>query len=150
MGRISKKSIENSDREKQLNAQIGENLAILRKMKGLTQDQVEKQLGIAEHAVSKFERGSASFTPDIIEMFAKCYRVPKWMLYDQVPDESWYDVYDIALLHILKELPPEDKIIHVAAISNNWAIRHPEKKLHGTFAGRILEYLRAFRELSIK
>ena len=78
------------------------------------------------------------------------HRVPKWMLYDQVPDESWYDVYDIALLHILKELPPEDKIIHVAAISNNWAIRHPEKKLHGTFAGRILEYLRAFRELSIK
>ena len=66
MGRVSIKSKENSDREKQMNAQIGENLAILRKMQGLTQDQVEKKLRLAEHAVSKFERGAASFTPDII------------------------------------------------------------------------------------
>lgn len=44
MGRVSIKSKENSDREKQMNAQIGENLAILRKMQGLTQDQVEKKL----------------------------------------------------------------------------------------------------------
>lgn len=140
----------NSDREKVLNEQIGKNLAILRKMKGWTQKKVEEDLVLALHAVSKFERGDASFTPDIIEMFAVYYGVPKWMLYDQLPDESWYEIYDIAYFKLFQELPSEDKKIHIASVSNNWEIRNPEKEIDGHFEGRISQYLKSFRELSIK
>lgn len=140
----------NSDREKVLNVQIGKNLAILRKMRGLQQRPIEKQLGHALHALSKFERGDASFTPDIIEMFANYYGVPKWMLYDQIPDDPWYEIFDVALYKVFQELPSEDKKIHIASISNNWELRNPGKSLDDSFEGRILQYIKAFKELSIK
>lgn len=71
---------------------------------GWIQKKIEDNLVLILHAVNKYERGDASFTSDIIEMFTTYYRVPKWIPYNQIPNESWYDIYDIAYFKIFQEL----------------------------------------------
>ena len=135
-------------REKELNVQIGANLATLRNRKKLKQSQVEKDLNLANHSVSKFERGDAYFTPNVIEMFSNYYEVPKWLLFEGVPEIKWYEIYDYGLFKLFEELPKEIKKIYVAMIIKDWQLIYPEKDLDSCLEGKILKFLQDFDRLS--
>lgn len=61
----------------------GENIAVLRKARGLSQDQLARQSGISKSYLTKIEVGTRPATPPVVAAVAKAMRVPVQRIYGQ-------------------------------------------------------------------
>ena len=64
-----------------MNARIGQNIARLRKARGMSQAELARHLGVDQTMVSKYERGQRRIYVDALETIAQALGVPTMDLY---------------------------------------------------------------------
>jgi transcriptional regulator with XRE-family HTH domain len=62
------------------NKVIGKNISVYRKIRGLKASDVAEQLGLKESSYTRYERGEAAITIDIIQQIAEIFKVDPLML----------------------------------------------------------------------
>jgi transcriptional regulator with XRE-family HTH domain len=68
------------------NKTIGRNMALYRKIKGMKALEVAEGLGLKEASYTRYERGEAAITVDIVQKVAEIIKVDPTMLLSVAPD----------------------------------------------------------------
>lgn len=84
----------------QYSVEIGKNIVILRKARGLSQEQLAEKAGIGTTWMRAIEHDCANVTRDIIERLAEALEVSVWILYELQlePDAVWTELHEIRAL----------------------------------------------------
>lgn len=115
-----------------MNEIIGNNIMILRKEHGLTQEQLANILGISYQAVSKWETGNACPDISMLPLLADLFSVSVDQLIGRVPlmtlSEEQTDAEEVRSVHLSEELPwPDDDCFY--------AVLYHGHELIGNLAG---------------
>lgn len=80
--------------------EIGENIKILRKVKGITQEKLAEDADICVTWLREIEHGCANVTRDVLERLAKAMDVPVWIFFvlKLEPDAVWNELEEVQAL----------------------------------------------------
>ena len=89
-------------------AEVGKNIAVVRKLRGLTQQQLANKLGITQSAVSKFEVHGDKIHRSTLAKLGEVLEVdPVLLNFKDLNDKGGQ--YHDAIVHAIKTYAPEDQ-----------------------------------------
>jgi transcriptional regulator with XRE-family HTH domain len=97
---------------------IGERLKLIRKLKGMTQQQLAKAIGVDQSAISQIERGDSKSAnaENLLKIAAVLNTNPQWLLTGKGDkDLSNFRPDDGDVTKLANNLPPDKKAAWIAA-----------------------------------
>lgn len=94
--------------------QLGNKIRKYRKLKGLSQEQLAEEIGIATNTLSSIERGNAFMTAQTLEKIIKIFNVTPQEIFtfpNQISEEDKYS-YILNMLDLLKTDSEKMQIIY--------------------------------------
>jgi len=89
---------------------IGQNLIKLRKKKGLSLRELEKEIGISYNTLGSYERNTCQPTIENCYKICKYFEVPmEYLIFGDAVSRDFKDYELIQLLHEIDEMKPEDR-----------------------------------------
>ncbi|MRT30433.1 helix-turn-helix transcriptional regulator [Herbaspirillum sp. CAH-3] len=86
---------------------LGKNIATLRKVSSLTQQQLAAALGVEVETISRFENGRLNTSLDQVDALATFFNVPVWTLFAPVDQKTNFP--DPILITKMRTLSPKHK-----------------------------------------
>lgn len=109
--------------------EIGNNLRQLRKQKGYTLVQVNRQTGLSISFLSDMERGRTNPSLDTLQKLGDCYHVTvNELLGEQLPAADPHPLHPPAFQEFLDEISVDSDLIAVLLIVEGRAVRRAKSK----------------------